>query len=166
MRNVDLNELLKEVINEARDADIPVPFNIDKEVIINKKAKKRFGCCHKVNKIFQIEISEFVINAPIKKIKQTLAHEVIHTCDGCFNHGGLWNAYIHKMNAIYGYDIKRLSSYENLGIESEKPEEKYKYIIRCENCGAVIYRKKRSRLVNDINSFRCKCGGKLVLEQL
>ena len=39
MRNVDLNELLKEVINEARDADIPVPFNIDKEVIINKKAR-------------------------------------------------------------------------------------------------------------------------------
>lgn len=166
MRSIDLNKLLKEVIREAREANIPVPFNIDKEIKINKRSRKRFGCCHKKNNMFQIEISEFLLEAPEEKIKEALMHEVLHTCDRCFNHGSLWKSYANKVNGLYGYNIRRITSYEYMNVTqpaANKDKEKIKYIIKCEKCGALIFREKRSRVVTQTNRYRCKCGGKLVL---
>ena len=42
-------------------------------------------------------------------------------------------------------------------------KEKIKYIIKCESCGALIFREKRSKVVTHTNRYRCKCGGKLVI---
>ena len=109
MRNID--DLLREVISEAKSLKIPISDNINKEVVINKRAKQRFGCCKMIkkgiHKHFVIEISQRIVNCPNHIIKQILAHELIHTCDGCYNHGKLWKNYTSMMNDKYGYKINR-----------------------------------------------------------
>ena len=52
---------------------------------------------------------------------QTLAHEVLHTCPGCRNHGALWKEYAARMNGAYGYAISRTGTCEALGVADVRP---------------------------------------------
>lgn len=163
MKRVD--ELLDVVMSEARAVGIPISQNIKKEVTINKRAKKRFGCC-KITKqgfkqYFEIELAEKVANSTEEAIKQTLAHEVIHTCKGCANHGKLWTAYAEIMNNAYGYNVKRTDTAEALGIEETKEQLAENYLLICQNCGLRIARTRMSKVVKYPHRYRCKCGGRL-----
>lgn len=161
-----LNTILKQVIREAQELNIPVPDYISEEIIVNPRPKKRFGCCTKKNGIFQIEISAFVLTCTEDKVRGIIAHEVLHACKGCQDHGVRWKAYAAMMNEAYGYRIKRVSSLEELGITKE-PEEntrnKIKYIIKCTKCGKEYPRQRFTCVMQKINAYRCQCGGTLVL---
>ncbi len=156
----DFNFLLERVIDQAEKINIPVSHNISPDVIVNKRAVRRLGCCKKdKNGRFTIELSADLIDAPEKSCMQTLAHEVIHTCPKCFDHGEKFKKYAALMNSTYGYDISRTASREEMGIEIKTP---CRYIIKCEKCGAKTERVKRSPLVDNPARYRCRCGGKLV----
>ena len=132
MVKANLNDILKEVIKEARELKIPVPDSISEEIIINPRPRKWYGCCRKRAGEFTIEISEFVLGCEENKLRQIIAHEVLHTCRGCYDHGERWKTYANAMNKAYGYNIRRVSSLEELGISQEDSagkEEKVKYII-------------------------------------
>lgn len=154
------NNLLQEVIGEAAQLNIPVSSNINSNITINTRAKGRFGQCKKRNGGYLIEISEHLTQAENKYIKQTIAHEVLHTCPNCMNHGLTWKAYAMKMNMYYGYEISRTNSCENMGIVSPRIENA-KYIIVCKNCGKKLYRQRESKTIKNIERYHCKCGGKL-----
>ena len=163
MKQQELNNLLQDVIAECRNLKLPVSDYIEPEVLINKRAKKRFGACKKTAKGFVIELSAFMLDTDLAHIKNILAHEVLHTCRGCQNHGKKWKITAQKMNQRYGYHITTTSSYEKMGLE--KPQEdqnkKYNYMIQCQKCGMTIYRQRKSKLITHTNHYRCKCGGKL-----
>ncbi len=162
----DIDNILSSVIKEARAVKIPVPDNINKQVYINPRPKRRFGCCSTRGGKFCIEISEFLLKADPQKIRGVIAHEVLHTCRGCRDHGARWKEYAAKMNAVYGYDIKRVSSFEELGLEGiEGPDTKanIKYIIKCEKCGKEYPRQRFTCVMQKIDAYRCQCGGKLTL---
>lgn len=112
---------------------------------------------------FLIEICEAMLDASEQEIKNVIAHEVLHTCYGCYNHGKRWKSYAVKMNKIYGYNITSTTTYEKLGLK--KPEKKiiYRYKIQCQKCGKTLYRQKKSRLITNTGQYRCKCGGKLIM---
>ena len=96
-----LDILLQEVIQEARALKIPVPSTIEKNVIVNGRPKKRFGCCRKSRNGFEIEVSRFLLDeagCSEKIVKGVLAHEVLHTCRDCYEHGMLWKSYAGQMN--------------------------------------------------------------------
>lgn len=158
-----LNTLLKVVINEARKLNIPVPFTIYNEIRVNQRPKKRFGCCRKIDNQFIIEVSEFVLKCPEDKICSVIAHEVLHTCEGCYEHGAIWKSYAELMNSAYGYNIKRTCTFEEMGLSEDKSVEKvkYKYIIKCSKCGREYPRQKYTCVIKKINAYRCGCGGKL-----
>ena len=120
-----LNEVLKEVIEEVRNLKIPVPFTISEQIKVNPRPKKRFGCCRKQGEKFIIEISEFILKCDDEKIRGVIAHEVLHTCEGCYEHGMKWKEYASQMNAAYGYNIKRTSSNEEMGIADEGRSGEY-----------------------------------------
>ena len=104
-----LDILLQEVIQEARALKIPVSSTIEKNVIVNGRPKKRFGCCRKSRNGFEIEVSRFLLDeagCSEKIVKGVLAHEVLHTCRDCYEHGMLWKSYAGQMNKAYGYQIK------------------------------------------------------------
>ena len=163
-QRAELDVLLQEVIAEARALSIPVSEHILPHVKINKRAVGRFGACFANRKTgtFQIEISDVLLEAPAA-CRQTLAHEVLHTCYGCQNHKKRWHRYADMMNSAYGYEISRTNTAEKLGVQSKRVA---KYIVACSDCGAEIPRTRKSRVVSHPEEYRCaKCGGHLHVKQ-
>lgn len=163
-----LDELLKEVIIEVKSIGIPISDNIDKSVLINKRAKSRFGACKIENvnnkKHFKIEIRSALYICEDFKLKEVLAHEVLHTCRGCANHGETWKRYAKLMNDQYGYNIKRVANNREYDLDTSCGN--YKYKIICNKCGKEIYRQKKTKVITNIENYRCKCGGKLRVEKI
>ena len=160
MTQEDVNELLAEVIGQARALDIPVSQRIELPVRLNSRATGRFGCCIRRNGVYTIELSRRLLGASRQAVCQTLAHEALHTCRGCSNHGARWKDYAARMNAAYGYDITRTDSCEKLGVPDTA---KVRYVLVCTKCGARINRSRRSALVEHPERYRCRCGGTLEL---
>lgn len=155
-----MEELLRQVIEEARALAIPVSKHISPKVLMNSRAKTRFGRCIKQGKQYTIELSTMLTDP--QAIRQTLAHEMLHTCPGCGNHGIRWKRYAAWMNQAYGYRIQRTDSPEAMGT----PAPPARYSLRCTACGTSIGRMKRSKLVLHPEYYRCRCGGSLVLETI
>ena len=158
-----VDTLLQSVIAQARALRIPVSEQIQPHVRINRRATGRFGACfaNRRSGTFQIEISDVLLTATEEACRQTLAHEVLHTCYGCQNHKKRWRHYAELMNRAYGYTIARTDSPERLGVAKKTV---VRYIVRCTRCGAEIARARRSRLVDHPEDYRCaRCGGRLAL---
>ena len=87
-----LNGCLKDVIQEAVAAGIPIQA-IEPEVVINTRAKSFWGRCTAVisrsaaSTVYRIEVTTRLIGTDESSIKNTLMHEVIHTCKGCMSCG-------------------------------------------------------------------------------
>lgn len=112
-----LDALLAKVIAQARQAGIPVSPAIDPKVRVNRRARTRFGCCIQKNGRFYIELASQLLSAREQAVCQVLAHEILHTCRGCANHGLRWKDYAQRMNELYGYGVERTDSFEKLGLE-------------------------------------------------
>jgi predicted SprT family Zn-dependent metalloprotease len=129
-------------------------------VTINTRATRRWGQCHrKPDGHFEINVSDRLFTSTNDGLIETVIHELLHTCDGCFSHTGKWLAYANKMNALYGYHIKRTASYADVGVKEDI--KNHKYHIKCEKCGHVFYRDRWSKLIERPQDYRCKCGGTL-----
>lgn len=157
----DFDLLLKRVYQEALAAGLPASNNINKRVAVNTRAKKRFGMCTLTNGRYTIEISSKLLTAPEMACRQTLAHELIHTCPGCGNHGSLFKKYAGIMNRRYGYNIRRTNSNEEMGLSADTEPFSFRYILECQSCGAQIKRIRYSSLVSHPSRYTCVCGGKL-----
>lgn len=155
----DFDRLLKIAAAQAVEAGVPISDKIQKHIQINRRAKKRFGMCINKNGVFTIELSEMLLEAPERSCMQTIAHELIHTCDGCDNHGELFRKYADIMNRRYGYDIRRTNTAEEMGIEPAKVQGNVKYIIECQSCKTKIFRTRYSNVAAHPSRYRCRCGG-------
>ena len=162
MTQRELDRLLTLVIAQAKVLKIPVSPNLDPQVRLNRRARTRFGCCISRGGAYTVELSaRLAWDGGEQAVLQVLAHEVLHTCYGCSNHGARWKGYAQRMNAAYGYHIRRTDDYDSLGIEDDRP---VRYYVICENCARRIPRMKRSPLVDHPERYRCVCGGKLRVE--
>lgn len=159
----DFDKLLKSVISEARTIGVPVSDKIEPRVKINSRAVRRFGRCVLSNGKYTIELSSMLIDAPERSCRQTIAHEIIHTCPGCMDHGKIFRRYAEMMNNAYGYSVSRTGSREEMGIPDE---ENYRFAIICQKCGKKILRLRRSSITDDPSRYRCECGGRLRVESL
>jgi len=101
----DFNNAIKECLEEVKETGVEVG-KISK-FLINTRAK-RWGICKRENGEFEIEISDALLDdsTPIISLKSTIIHEILHTCQGCQNHGSKWKSLANKMNSKYGYNIK------------------------------------------------------------
>ena len=154
----DFDALLQLAIQQAKAVGIPVSKNISPNVLVNTRATTRFGCCKKMGDIYIIEMSSRLLRAPSFSCQQILAHEVLHTCHGCYKHGPRWRSYARRMGSAYGYTIARVDSFENLGI-TDRPRPKY--IVTCKKCGRCYERMRASKLTQHPERYTCRCGGKL-----
>lgn len=154
----DCDGLMREVAKQARKLGIPISGQIEPHVRINRRAVNRLGCCRRQGNGYVIELAARVAESAEESCRETLAHELLHTCPGCQNHGGLWKKYARQMNEAYGYNIKRVAAEETA--ESIQPRP-FKYIVRCEKCGAEIGRYRASPLTRHPERYRCRCGGRL-----
>lgn len=148
--------ILKEELN------IPISNNI--EYKINTRASQRYGACKEISyNFFRIEISDFLLEDNVKEdiLVNTIIHELLHTVDGCMDHKEKWKNYANIVNNKLGYNIKRVTSRKELGLEEYISKEKVKYIFQCENCGQIVNIKRKCNFVNYYEQYRCvKCKGK------
>lgn len=157
---MDIDALLAQVVREARAVGIPVSKHISPQVKLNRRAVARFGCCRKVGDVCYIELSARLLEAGEGPVRETLAHEVIHTCWGCRDHGARWKSYAARMNGAYGYHIQRTGTWEAMGLPDKRPVN---HLLVCDRCGLEIKRAKASALVQHPERYRCRCGGRLIL---
>ena len=165
----DADALLAEVIRQARALGIPVSARIDPQVRINTRAKARFGSCSgSWSTGFTVEIAAALLTAEPRACMQVLAHEVLHTCRGCLDHGERWKGYAARMNAAYGYAIRRTDRAEQLGVQlPPRPAPRYRWRVVCIRCGRQYLRQRESKLVKHPAYYRCSaCGGVLRVEKL
>lgn len=163
MTQTELNRLLAAVAAEAKRAGIPVSSRICPTVQINRRAKSRFGCCRRVGDEFTVEIAASLLEAEERAVRQVLAHELLHTCPGCSNHGTQWKIWASLMNRVYGYRIRRTNSPGELGLTDDRSA---RWLIVCRKCGSRSTRMKRSPLVEHPERYRCRCGGTLEVKEL
>ena len=152
------NECLKEVIV------VGIKPGTISGWIINKRAKTRWGQCKaKSDGTFEIQISERLLKddrVSETACKETIIHEIVHTCDGCMRHTGKWKEYVSIINSAYGYNIKRTTSSKEKGIDEPVVSGiAPKYMFICRNCGVVIYRKRESKFTRNYRRYCCAgCG--------
>lgn len=159
MKQEELDSLLAETARTLRDLGIPLSAHISPVVLINSRAKRRLGCCYYRDGVYIIEVSASLLEQP-ERLRQTLCHELLHTCRGCRNHGEKWKAYAARVNEALGYSIQRLAPAEG---EDQGPlrREEIKYVLECQSCGAKICRSRMSKAVKYPWRYRCQCGGRL-----
>ena len=58
-----LDALLAQVIGQARSLGIPVARTIDPHVVINTRARTRFGCCRRERGRYTVEIAAALLEA-------------------------------------------------------------------------------------------------------
>lgn len=133
---------------------------------VNTRAKTRWGLCKKtgINK-FEISIAACLLNddSETQMAKNTIMHELLHTVGGCMGHKGKWKILADYVNLkLPQYTIKRVTSFEEKGIEFPEKKIEYKYILRCKGCGLEIGRQKLSAGIKNYQNYRCsKCRGEL-----
>lgn len=168
MKNYEL--LREECLNEVRNAGIE-PGNIVRWTI-NKRAKKRWGQCRKYpNGECEIEISSWVLEderIPVEICKNTLIHEILHSCPECMGHTGMWKVYAKRMKDIYGYEITRTANRTDFGIEEYEVQSRpVKYVYRCKGCGQVITRTRSCKFTKYYRRYGCGlCGRKYAFEKV
>ena len=156
------DRLLEQVLDQARALSIPVSPHIAPQVEVNRRARTRFGCCLRREGGYVIQLSARLLEGADWACRQTLAHEVLHTCPGCANHGSRWKEYARRMNEAYGYAIARTADCRALGLAPA--EEGARHLVVCTRCGARYPRMRASALVRAPERYRCRCGGALRVE--
>ena len=129
-------------------------------VWFSDKSFGKFGSCKKLmNGYFVIEITDLGLHGDIKS---TIVHELIHTVEGCFNHGKEFQSLAKWLSSVYGIEIGTRASKNEMALSEEYRIAKAKYVIRCKKCGQIITRQRATRLVKLPITYSCGCGGELV----
>ena len=158
-----------------KDAEI-LGLNFTKPITwnISSRMTKAYGktVYNKKTGEYTITIAKFLLEDSVSdmSLKNTIMHELIHTCPKCMNHGLEWKTLANYVNfsseTIFGYryNIKRTTSYEEKGLD---PDFNTKYIIKCKNCGNKIKKSRKCKLVSHPEYYRCAiCGGKLKVKEI
>lgn len=153
---------------------LEIPYTTPTEWIVNKRAMKRYGqCCYSFGE-YSINITYRLLDEriPEEYLEDTIIHELIHTCDGCLNHGKLFQKYCDLVNDCYG--CYHISTYVDRWVSEEvekyypKKISEYKYIVHCPDCGCKCHYKKATKVIKNIYNYYCgRCKSKnLWVEEL
>lgn len=137
-----------------------IPYGHIYDFSINTRARKRWGQCKRTQNGFTININERLLDGKHEEgLRNTIYHELLHTCPKSFNHGTKWKHYASIVRERLGYNIKRCDSEEEKGFNKTPPTEA-RYIMECSKCGVKIGRERRGKFVNNPQSYiHSGCGG-------
>ncbi len=166
----DVNVIAIECMRELENIGIKCGNVI--KIDVNTRSKKRWGQCRKIGNNYIIEVNQILLreDTDIDGLKNTIIHELLHTCKGCMKHTGEWKQLAEKVNRYYGYNIKRCDSADEKGISEEQKEKiqkertatrKVKFIFKCTCCGQKVERCRESKFTKYPELYRCAvCHGK------
>ena len=150
MANAALVVLLENVKEDFRAAGIK-PGRIREVSFSRRLTRSRGNCRRESDGLYSIHISSRLTEHK-DLIVETLAHELLHTVDGCFDHGPQFQELAARLE-LFGYHIQR--TYEPEAFEVEG-----RYQFRCSNCGVIVNRTRRSSFTEHPEHYIHKgCGG-------
>ena len=153
--NIDTPQRYKELIEEVlQELKFVIPYHADTFKMC--KATGYYGRCKQRGSRFYIYLSQYLDNCTDHQIKEVIAHELIHTCKFCMNHGDDFQIYANKL-FNYGYCVLG-NNYKQFG---DAIKECFKYVYTCPKCGKEFPRQRRLNL----DKWKCKCGSKLELKE-
>ncbi len=76
-----------------------------------------------------------------------MAHELIHTCRDCFNHGKLFQTYTYIINKFFNYNIELKNSNKQF---TNIIKNNYKYKLTCLKCDKIFY---SNRLIKKYGNY-------------
>ena len=125
-----------------------------------------WGKCEKITDgYYIITINGLLVKNKYRKaLEETIFHEILHTCTGCYNHGEEWKRLCGIVENRLGIKISTYDSYIDKGVDLNDfmNYNSYKYAISCKKCGITYFRKKKSLFVKNYGKYRCgACGGEL-----
>ena len=168
MNNQQYLETIAENCTENLKA-IGIPCGKVKSFSVNTRAKNRWGQTryNRAGNFYEININIALCDGSHEEgLRNTLYHELLHTCPGCMNHGNLWNRYGRMVQSKLGYKILRCDTAENKGFSSGEYQynlEPVRYLFQCSECGSLIKRRRESKFTKHYDLYRCgRCGGKFV----
>lgn len=171
----DLQKYFNECIDELDT--LGINYGNITDITVNYRAKSRWGQCRRVGNTFKININSDLLHddAPEKGLKETIIHEILHTCPKCMCHTGEWKRLANLVNRYYGYNVKRCDNsydkgmdefyknHEEIAIAQRPRKMEYKYEFKCTGCGQTIRRKKESKFTKYYKNYRCGiCHGEFV----
>ncbi len=138
-----LIRLKNESLKELASIDVKKYLGTIEKYEVNTRAKNRLGVCrHRRSMGYTyniIGVSDWVLEKfSDKDIKDTIIHELLHTIEGCNNHGRKWQQYARLVNRELGYNIstcanmKKLCADNNIDFDTFV-NDSYKYEITCKN---------------------------------
>lgn len=106
--------------------------------------------------IFEIQVCSWVLEMlRLDEIRNLIAHEILHTCDGAFSHGTEWKQLAITVNEKLGYEVQKTQK------TSTSPAEKYKVV--CQECGHIVQRSRKSKVIKHPELFLCPACSKNTL---
>ena len=144
---------------------IGIPYRQVRNWSVNTRAQKRWGQCRNISgRYYDINISSRLLEDGVEDqaVKNVIAHELLHTVNGCFGHLGKWKYLAGIINScLPSYQVRTTSTGEELGVSPARSESP-KYIIICTKCGYRVNRYRRSKVIDHPNRYRCpNCNGKI-----
>ena len=161
----DLMKLYNECVEELRRINMDISSRITK-VSVNGRLSRSLGRCRFNPRTgsYTIEVNPCMLadSVEVKTTKNTIIHELIHTCPGCMNHGYEWKRRGDRVNRMLGYNITRETEVEGLeaaGVEVKK--EEYKYALECVVCKHQFKFQRWCSKLENPSRWKCGCGGDL-----
>ena len=127
------------------------------------KSSSNFGTCLRVMKgVYEITITDLGLHGDVIS---TIVHELIHTVEGCYDHGSKFQSIAKKLSLVYNLDLGTKASKKEMDMTREYRISKARYVIKCSNpsCNCLILRDRAVGVVKYTYRYTCgTCGNKLV----
>lgn len=123
-----------------------------RSIAFNPRLTKSCGRTHRFRETFEMDFSvNYFKKSGADSIWDTIAHEVVHTVPGCFNHGDGFKAAARCLEK-HGYHVGRLCRDEEYAkYITQKKAFGTTYHVVCEDCGwDGTRRKKLSKILKGI----------------
>ena len=158
-----LQKLSKEAIREVSSLNFPLG-KVSSFTVSNTQGS--WGDCSRTRDIkgepfYKIRVSSMLLKAGSDTdVKGTIIHELIHTINGCFDHGSGFKMYAEKVNnAFPEYSIERANSTSSMKNRESLAVLKRagaNYVAKCSNCGAEAYYSKNCTVIKIIKeNYAC-----------
>lgn len=161
----DLRKLYNDCVMELKRINMDISSRV-MEVKVNGRLRTVLGRCiyNRRTGSYTIEINPCLLTdeAETQAAKETIIHELIHTCPGCMNHGYEWKRRGDRASRMLGYDVCRLRDVRDLEAWNvEVKRESWKYALVCEGCGNQYKFKRWCGKLENPSYYKCSCGGSL-----